>query len=630
MISTSSSRLNYNNAQISEEITNYDNEKGMITIKGGDDSLYGITNTELEKERFSNYKSNPDGLSIVILGNCENLLRTKYGIDKNLALIIKKYEQITISAKRNVQFEVYHPITKKKLDLSICDKEQIHIYVPVELTEDLLKLYYDLKKYGYDLFNINDPFYNDICSPYTSINKTSVLLLDRKNDYYIASNTTCQSNCRYASLFSEKLLLDCECKVIAEDIDVNNKTKFNQKILKYFFEEFENTNFQVMKCYKLVFNWKYLRKNIGSFIVIGLFFIYLIFFIFYLVKGIKPLKKVAKKRIDKIVKGENLQTNYFPPKKKSKSLIIENDSRIIKKKKRRRKSGKRRSKKGETTIDKSNNNKDLIKSRNKLNPLEESKTKSELNAKNKIEEENIINNKDNKDNKKNKKNKKHKKNKKYDDLDLNNFSYEKALELDKRKFPEVYWARLKHDHLIIFTFTQFHDYNLIYIKFSRFVFLVTTSMAFTVLFFFDSSMHKIYKDHGKYTFFRDKAESIYSFLVSFIIEILIGYLSYTDVNIYQIRQLKKVDKIKKVLKRIKQKLIVFYVVTFLLFLFYWYLISCFCAVYKDTQIIYIKKCIKTFINDIFIPFVIHMAFAFGRIFALKQNTKFRSLLYKVC
>ena len=155
-------------------------------------------------------------------------------------------------------------------------------------------------------------------------------------------------------------------------------------------------------------------------------------------------------------------------------------------------------------------------------------------------------------------------------------------------------------------------------------------MAFTVLFFFDSSMHKIYKDHGKYTFFRDIAESIYSFLVSFIIEILIGYLSYTDVNIYQIRQLKKVDKIKKVLKRIKQKLIVFYVVTFLLFLFYWYLISCFCAVYKDTQIIYIKKCIKTFINDIFIPFVIHMAFAFGRIFALKQNTKFRSLLYKVC
>jgi uncharacterized SAM-binding protein YcdF (DUF218 family) len=71
-----------------------------------------------------------------------------------------------------------------------------------------------------------------------------------------------------------------------------------------------------MKCYKLVFDWKYLRKNIGSFIVISLFGIYFIFFIFYLVKGIKPLKKVAKKRIDKIVKGENLQTNYFPPKKK--------------------------------------------------------------------------------------------------------------------------------------------------------------------------------------------------------------------------------------------------------------------------------------------------------------------------
>ena len=170
------------------------------------------------------------------------------------------------------------------------------------MNEDLLKLFNDLQKNGYDLFNINDSFYNDICSPYTTINKTDVILLDRKNDFYIAINTTCQSNCRYSSLFSKKLLLDCECKVIAEDIDVNNKNKFNQKILKYFFEEFENTNFKVMKCYKLVFNWKYLRKNIGFFIVMGLFVIFLIFFIIYLIQGNKPLKQEAKKKIDNILK----------------------------------------------------------------------------------------------------------------------------------------------------------------------------------------------------------------------------------------------------------------------------------------------------------------------------------------
>ena len=132
LILTSCSRLNYNNEQLNNEINNglipndYDNDKGMIIIKGQNNSSYGITTTELEIKRLLNYDYNPDGLSIVILGNCENLLKIEYGIDKNLALIIKKYEQIALPAERNVQFEVYDPITKKKLNLSICDKEQIN------------------------------------------------------------------------------------------------------------------------------------------------------------------------------------------------------------------------------------------------------------------------------------------------------------------------------------------------------------------------------------------------------------------------------------------------------------------------------------------------------------------------
>ena len=445
LILTSCSRLNYNNEQLNNEINNglipndYDNDKGMIIIKGQNNSSYGITTTELEIKRLLNYDYNPDGLSIVILGNCENLLKIEYGIDKNLALIIKKYEQIALPAERNVQFEVYDPIKKKKLNLSICDKEQINIYVPTKLTDDLLKLYNDLKKYGYDLFNINDPFYNDICTPYTSINYTDVILVDRKNDFYNNNYTTCQSFCHYSSLYSKNTLLNCECKVIAEDIDVNNTHKFNQEIVKYFYEILENTNLKVMQCYKLVFNWNYLKKNIGSFIVLALFCIYLIFFIIYLIHGIKPLKDEANKKINKkinnILKDHNLQTN-FPPKKTS--ILIANDSKIIKIQK--RKSRKKSSKRSLNKIDITCKNKDLTKSRNKLNLFEDSKTKSRLHFKSKLKVENTTNNKDgiNKN--------------KLDDLYLNNLAYDKAFELDKRKFTQIYWSYLKNKHLIIFTF----------------------------------------------------------------------------------------------------------------------------------------------------------------------------------
>ena len=116
------------------------------------------------------------------MGNCETLLKKANNI--NSSLIIKKYEQLVNAAQRNVQYEVYHPITKQKLNLSICEVDIISLYIPVELDEKLLVLYQDLQKSGYDLFNIDDPFYNDICSPYKSENGTDVLLSDRKNDYY--------------------------------------------------------------------------------------------------------------------------------------------------------------------------------------------------------------------------------------------------------------------------------------------------------------------------------------------------------------------------------------------------------------------------------------------------------------
>ena len=457
------------------------------------------------------------------------------------------------------------------------------------MDEDLLKLFNDLQNNGYDLFNIKDPFYNDICTPYKSVNDTDVILYDRKNDFYNNNYTTCQSNCHYSAFDSKYKLLKCECKVIVDDFDVNDFHKFSQKIFKNFYNVLENSNYKVMKCYKLVFNWKYLRKNIGNFIVLTLFAFYLGFFIIYLIQGIKPLQQKIKKNIYNNLKNQTKQTN-FPPKKKP--TLLENNSTIIrkkKKKKNKRKSGKLYNKKEKNNkSEKTYNNKDLLRSKAKLNSLEETKSKSKLNIKNILKEENKIKNKNN--------------NNKLDDLDLNNLEYAKAIEQDKRTLFKVYWSRLKNKHLIIYTFVACNDYNLIYIKISRFIFLITTNMALNVLFFFDVSMHKIYLDYGKYSFIQQIPQIIYSSLVSLIIEMLIGFLSYTDKNIYQIRQLKEIGKIDKVLKIIKIKLIIFFIITFLFFALYWYLISCFCAVYNNTQIIYIKDFVSSFSMGYYILF----------------------------
>ena len=86
-------------------------------------------------------------------------------IDENLSLIILKFEKLTNNAaQKNVQYEIYEPINKTKLDLSICGSTSIDLYIPITLSDETQTLYDDLKPNRYILFNINDSFYQDICT----------------------------------------------------------------------------------------------------------------------------------------------------------------------------------------------------------------------------------------------------------------------------------------------------------------------------------------------------------------------------------------------------------------------------------------------------------------------------------
>ena len=330
-----------------ELLLNYTVGDKSYEIKGDNNTIFQLTTTDNELNRFLGNLLNENGLSIIDLGTCEITLKDYYKIDYNTSLIIKKFEQLTIASERNVQYEVYHPITKEKLNLSLCDSDTVDLYIPVELDEKLLELYEDLQNSGYDLFNIEDPFYNDICSPYKSENGTDVLLSDRKNDYYNNNYTTCQSNCEYSSFNSEYKFLKCECKVIVDDIDINDFDKFSKKIYKNFYDILKNSNYKTLKCYKLVFNFNYLKKNVGNFVVLGFFIGYICFFCIFIIKGISPLQEETIKiifdkfnnvdiaNLDKIIIDKNIINNInkkekqkiieFPPKKRRKILFLANN-----------------------------------------------------------------------------------------------------------------------------------------------------------------------------------------------------------------------------------------------------------------------------------------------------------------
>ena len=55
---------------------------------------------------------------MIDLQECETELKKQNNIDMNTPLIIYKLENInSVASEKNIQYEVYHPVTKKKLDL---------------------------------------------------------------------------------------------------------------------------------------------------------------------------------------------------------------------------------------------------------------------------------------------------------------------------------------------------------------------------------------------------------------------------------------------------------------------------------------------------------------------------------
>ena len=154
-------------------------------------------------------------------------------------------------------------------------------------------------------------------------------------------------------------------------------------------------------------------------------------------------------------------------------------------------------------------------------------------------------------------------------------------------------------------------------------------MALNVFFFADETMHKMFLDYGKYDFLQQIPQIIYN-LVSQLIEVFLCYLSMTDKYFYEIKRSKNkyLNEILPTIKCIKIKSLFFIIFTFLLFALYWYSITCFCEVYANTQLAYIKDSLSSFALGLLYPFALYIFPVTLRIIALRASSKLE-WLYKI-
>ena len=204
--------------------------------------------------------------------------------------------------------------------------------------------------------------------------------------------------------------------------------------------------------------------------------------------------------------------------------------------------------------------------------------------------------------------------------------------IDKRTLFQIYLAALKREHLIIFTFCSCNDYNLLSVKITRFIFLIIDDMALNTFFFSDDSMHKLFLNYGKYNFIQQIPEITYSTIITLIIEIFLCYLSLTDKYFYLLKSsLVKGDKknIRNIVKCIKLKLVIFFIFIFIFFILYWYIITIFCGVYRNTQIAFIKDTLLSFLLCLIYPFILYFISASLRFCSLTNKKKNYKCVYNL-
>ena len=538
---------------------------------------YQLTSTSSQNNKIDK------NISDIYLGKCEQELKKYYNININDSLLIFKLDiNIEGYSIPIVEYEIYHPITKKKLDLNICNNNKINISIPFNISEN------EIFKY-----NPKSEFYNDICSIYTTQYNTDITLKDRQNEFINNNMTLCENDCNFISYNYSLKKVNCECDIKFSIKDLYD-IKIDKEKLKLKFNIKNLINIKIIKCYKQLFCKNGILYNKGSYILLSIIFIYIIGLFIFISKDYKSLKKEIK--------------NLFINDKNNNNILDNNlvQNKILKKQ------------------DKIEKNK-----KGKRNQTHPSKGQILINEENKKEQRNII-----KYNKRAKQNYKNNNTDNYilfnknnkipmNDYELNEYEFKDALKHDKRTFLNYFFSLLKNNHLLLFAIIPSQDYNSKIIKFCIFLFSFALELTNNALFFNEETMHNIYVKKGAYDIIYQIPQIIYSSIISSVIDIIIRYFSLSQKYIIEEKN-KKEDKknnskYKGIIICLKIKFIIFYILSFLLLFSFWYYISCFCAIYKNTQMYLIKDTLIGFGISLIYPIISYLVSGLFRTYALRNN-----------
>ena len=623
-----------------------------------------IPNSCLEEmEKHESIKLNRTKGIVILVSDSNNLNKNN---------ISNKYFIIRHNSE-NTQIKY---INSKTFDFSFCNREPILFEDEISIDDlkynstdnesiSLDTILYG-RKYGIDFFDPFSDFFNDICFKFTS-EKGSDVPLDSRVEYYYQNITFCEEkeNSHYLGYnYSEiKKTFTYRCAFAYyknEKEKASNLDLIDSELKTYV----SVSNIKVITCYKKFFNLRDIIKNYGGSICILVLIIQFLCFLFFCFVGMRYIKRQLEDLFNlgnEIIRRQSMLKENLPnieTEDKSTDQLNKIQQEKVPKLQNQIKNDSNPPKKKENT---ENNDENKIENSNKENKIDKQETSGSNNSENQKEnstEKNEINNEKGVIHDKDFKNKVLenklsssiiKKEKKrdfdkatnidvdlksetsqiyeYENDELNELPFHKALKYDKRNFFLYYCNILIVSHIILNVIFRQSDYNLFVVKLGLLLMTFPINLTFNIFFFTNEKIKLNYVKSLEdiSAFWSNIANTVYSSLLSSTFLIILKFISLTHNSIRALRKIKDVGLAKKksvcLLRCIKIRIFIYYFLSFAFLIIFGFYVLCFCAIFENTQLVLIKSTFTSWLISLIYPFIICLITSLFRSLSLGCKSK---------
>ena len=517
----------------------------------------------------------------------------------------------------------------------ICEDATVEVTKQIDL-EEVDDEAEKIASQGINIFDLDSPFYQDVCFMYDSPNGKDATPQDRINTYF-PNISICEEGCTPSKVNLTSFEAICKC----EFNDIMSSTggvgeKILEDSLGDLFEMIDASNIVIFKCAKDVFVAKHFFKNVGSYIALGIMIIQaacvlvyyllsynpMIRYLYYLseyqcsVIDMKNNKKGDKEgKIKDNILNTKLQKPKEPPKKEENpglntpavDKLIDEDEKKPKK------------------LDlNNNNNQNVINSNNNL-----------------VQKKNEKNEKDNlkKDNKNEKKPLYADKLKdeydvemdEYLKTDIDDMEFEDALKYDERGFCEYFYDRFKEKQIIMDTFFNPESLKPMTIKIIILFLNIILYFVINGLFYSEEYVSDLFNSDEEEKFFsffpRSISRFLYTTLVGAVVGIVVDFVTFDEKKVKRLflREKKNTLQIKYevglMTTDIKRNYLILIIICFVIDLVSLYYVNCFNNVYPNLTGEWIKSSICIIIIFQILYILIALLDALIRLLAFKLKSE---------